>query len=232
MSGLYGRSLAEALTEQPKLVLSWYSYGIMMRKCEDGLASEYPIDPTQLAIILSNNLSIDTGLMTDDILMIRQTGVEKIVVGYRKGLKTGIFMDDEADALRLPLPPLVMIRKTREGDTSVDYRVYAVKKRPTSMDIELFHSPLPNVFNSGAICWGKVNRVSRDSLKESNLAEDWKMLLGSPFGSHAVSGKSQKHRMDVRHMLRELHEKGKKTRRYPISDLVSTKQTLGKVVQA
>ena len=84
-----------------------------------------------------------------------------------------------------------MIRVTADDKAPV-YGVYAVKRRPETLDISLFHAPLPNVFGSGAICWGTVQRVTDTALRGASLAEDWTMLLGSSFGDHAVGGKSKR----------------------------------------
>ena len=136
-------------------------------------------------------------------MLIRTEGVKKTVVEYRKGQKTGIYLEGSETALRIPLPPLLMIRTTSE-DRNPTYAVYAVKRKPKSLDVELFNAPLPNVFNSAAICWGTVQRVSDKALSGASLAEDWAMLLGSPFGDHACSGKSQSHRSDIRQKFIEL----------------------------
>ena len=103
-----------------------------------------------------------------------------------------------------------------------------VKKRPTTLEAELFHAPLPNVFNSAAVCWGTVQRVSDEALAGASLAEDWQQLLGSSFGTHAVSGKSRSHKDDIRQKLIELE--AKKARRYPTSDLISAKKTLAQAI--
>jgi hypothetical protein len=54
------------------------------------------------------------------------------------------------------------------------------------------------------------------------------MLLGSPFGNHAVSGKSRSHRDDIRQKLIQLEARGAK--RYPTSDLIAAKKTLAQVI--
>src|SRR5690606_19887224 len=122
------------------------------------------------------------------------------VVEYRKAQLTGVFLDGSETALRVPLPPLLMIRVTNEN-RSPSYGVYAVKRRPASLDVKLFQVPLPNVFNSGSICLGSVQRVSDTALTGTSLAEDWSQLLGSSFGDHACSGKSKSHPRDIRQKL-------------------------------
>ena len=84
------------------------------------------------------------------------------------------------------------------------------------------------MFTSGGICWGTVERVSDTALAGVSLAAGWAQLLGSPFGSHAVNGKSKAHRDDVRQQLVALEAAGKK--RYPTSDLIAAKRTLADVL--
>jgi len=127
----------------------------------------------------------------------------------------------------VPLPGLVMMRTTTE-DKTPQYGVYAVKKRPENTDIPLFHAPIPNVFGSGAICWGTVQRVTDTALRSASLADDWTMLLGSSFGDHACSGKSKSHPSDIRKQLIDLE--GKKARIYPKRDLIPVKKMLGQVL--
>ncbi|HUN10452.1 MAG TPA: hypothetical protein PLQ56_27880 [Aggregatilineales bacterium] len=222
-----GKALAAALTEQPSLILSVYSYGIMLRKQEGTLVTEYPIDPAQLALALAAKVTFDTGLLGGNTLLVRQDGVKKTVVEYRPPQKTGIFLDGSEAALRVPLPGLVLIRVTTE-DKAPQYGVYAVKRRPENLDIPLFHAPIPNVFGSGGICWGTVPRVEDAALCRISLAADFMMLLGSAFGDHAVGGKSKCQPQDIRKLLIELE--GKKATRYPTGDLIPVKKTLGQVL--
>ena len=206
----------------------------MLRKREGDMLTEYAVDPAQVAVALAAKVTFDTGLLSGDTLLIRTEGVKKTVVEYRKGQKTGVYLEGSETALRIPLPPLLMIRTTSE-DRNPNYAVYAVKRKPKSLDVALFQAPLPNVFNSGSICWGTVQRVSDVALSGASLAEDWAMLLGSPFGDHAVSGKSASFRQDIRKKLMTLSTEGieleqKDTRRYPTSDLIPANKTLAQVL--
>jgi hypothetical protein len=214
------------MAEQPSLILSFYTFGVMLRKQEGAAVSEYPVDPAHVAAALSAKVRFDTGLMSENTLLVRQEGVKRTVVEYRPPGKTGIFLEGAETALRVPLPPLVLIRVTTDG--MPQYGLYAVKKRPSDMDEPLFHAPLPNVFSSGAICWGSVKRVSDTALVGTSLKDDWTMLLGSPFGDHACSGKSIAHPFDIRKQLIELE--GRKARVYPKRDLIPIKKTLGQVL--
>jgi len=213
--------------EQPSLVLSFYTFGVLLRKQDGECVSEYPVEPAQVAAALSAKTCFDTGLLTENTLLVRQEGIKKTVIEYRPPSKIGVYLEGSETALRVPLPPLVLIRVTMEGG-SPQYGLYALKKRPADLSEPLFNAPLPNVFNSGAICWGSVKRVSDTGLTSTTLSEDWMMLLGSPFGDHAVSGKSKSQPFDIRKKLIELE--GKKARVYPKSDLIPVKKTLAQVL--
>lgn len=214
------------MAEQPSLILSFYTFGVMLRKGDGAAVSEYPVDPAHVAAALSAKVRFDTGLLSEHTLLVRQEGVKRTVVEYRPPGKTGIFLEGAETALRVPLPALVLIRVTT--DSTPQYGLYAVKKRPSGMDEPLFHAPLPNVFSSGAICWGSVKRVSDEALTGTSLKDDWTMLLGSPFGDHAVNAKSKSYPSDIRKQLIELERR--KARMYPKRDLIPAKKTLGQVL--
>lgn len=199
----------------------------MLRKQEGELATEYPVDPAQIALALAAKVTFDTGLLTGNTLLVRQDGVKRTVVDYRPPHKTGLFLDGSETALRVPLPGLILIRVTTD-DKAPQYGVFAVKRRPENLDIPLFHAPIPNVFSSGSICWGTVPRVEDAALRGSSLANDWMMLLGSAFGDHAVGGKSKRQPQDIRKLLIELE--GKKATRYPTGDLLPVKKSLAQVL--
>ena len=219
-----GRHLTAALQELPTLTLEFYSFGVLLRKREGDTVVEYPVDPQQIALALAAKVTFDTGLLAEDTLLVRQDGVKRLVVEYRRPQKTGLYLDGSDTPLRVPLPPLLLIRTTTE-DKNPQYQVYAVKKRPTTLGTPLFHAPLPNVFGTGGICWGNVRRISDTALQTTSLAEDWAALLGSSFGDHAVNGKSKSHPQDIRQKLIELEHR--KARVYPKSDLDSPQTNIG-----
>ena len=219
----HGRALASAMSEQPSLSLQFYSFGMTLRKRDGDIITEYPVSPEQAASALAAKMTFTTGLLSTDTLYVWQEGGTQVVAEYRKPQLTGVFLEGSETAVRVPLPGMVLIRVTRHQQRP-DYKLYAVKRRPNTLDVPLYHAPIPNVFTSGSICWGTVERVSDTALAGVSLAEGWAQLLGSPFGSHACGGKSKAHRDDVRKQLVALEAAGKK--RYPTSDLIAAKRTL------
>lgn len=218
-----GRVLNAALQEQPSLILSFYSYGVMMQKRTEHGVAEYPVDPEQVALALSAKVGFNSGLLTGNSLLVRTVGVQKTVVEFRRGQKTGLWLDGAENPIRIPLPPLLLIRATTENKNP-QYQVYAVKKRPASLDIELFYAPLPNVYTSGSICWGSVPIVSDEALSRSSLAEDWQRLLGTRFGDHSVSRKSKQFPRDIREAFIDMERRN--ARVYRKSDLIPAGKTL------
>lgn len=225
-SDWHGRALQTALTEQPSLSLDFYSFGVLLRKRDGDIVSEYPVDPAQVALALAAKVTYDTGLLNGATLFIRYEGVVCTIAEYRKPQQTGVYLDGSDAPLRIPLPGLILIRQTRENRDPT-YLVYAVRKRPESLDWPLFHAPLPNVYSSAAICWGSVRTVSDAALAGTSLAEDWQILLGSPFGDHAVSNKSKRFPDDVRKHFIDLEKRH--ARVYPRGDLLPTRKMLGQV---
>ncbi len=128
----------------------------MLRKTDGEQTTEYPVDLAQVALALAAKVTFDTGLLGGYTLLVRQEGVKKTIVEYRPPGKTGLFLDGSDAALRVPLPGLIMIRVTAEDRAPV-YGVYAIKRHPETLNVPLFHAPLPNVFGSGAICWGRCS---------------------------------------------------------------------------
>ena len=216
--------LSNALNEKPSLALSFYSFGAVMTQRKGEAICEYAVDPTQIAQALSAKVVFDTGILSENTILLRQEGVKKTIVEYRPAQKTGLFVEGSETAIRIPLPPLVLIRTSQQQQP--DYQFFAVKQRPT-LTSELFVAPFPNVNSHGSICWGTVRQV-HDQASSAALTHDWAVLLGSPFGDHSCSSKSKKFPRDIRRQWMALEQR--KARRYPVSDLVSAKTTLAQVL--
>lgn len=198
----------------------------MRRRTEAG-ETEYPVSPDDVATALAARMTFDTGILPPDTLCVLAEGATRTVAAYRRPGKTALWLEGSDDPVRVPLPGLVMVRKTT-ANTTPDYSVWAVTERPAGYDARLYHAPLPNVYGRGGVCWGTVRRVGDEALAGASLAEDWAQLLGSPFGNHSVGGKSKQYRDDVRKMYFELEKR--RARVYPKKDLVDAKRTLGAVL--
>lgn len=218
-------ALSVGLQAKPSLVLSFYHSGILMRRMtEDGGQLEYAVSPAQLAEALAVEVRFETGLLTGNTLYIASEGAKKAIVEYRPPQKTALFLEGSDAPIVVPLTGLVMGRVSSCGNDSPRYGVYAVKRRPETLETPLFNAPLPNVGNQ-SICWGSVKRVSAESLTGNTLTEDWQLLLGSIFTNHSVSSKSKRYPDDVRKHFIDLERR--KARKYPVSDLIPARITLG-----
>jgi len=214
--------LGEVLAEAPQLVLSFYSYGVLLRKQTEHGQTEYPVNSAQLAEALAARIRFSSGILSENTLLIQQEGVKKLIIEYRPAQMSGIWIEGLDEALRVPLPPLLLIASRNEGWR---FHIYAVKRRPASLNEPLYHAPLPNVFSEGGICWGNL---SLPEVVNSDLKPLWTAFLGSSFGSHSASGKSRSHPDDVRKKLLALSDK--KMKRYPLRDLVAHKYTLARLL--
>ena len=210
------------------MTLSFYSFGVMLRKQIGDKVTEFPVNPNQIAAALSTKMQFETGLLNSNVIYMSLNGTTKTVVEYREPQKTGIYMDGSEAPIRCPMPGLVLIRRVREGQ-GPHYLLFAAKERPSTMASKLFNAPLPNVYGNGEICWGSVRRVSNEALKASSLESDWTVLLGTGFNSHGVSGKSKAHRSDIRKQLLALEKR--QARVYPVKDLIEADKTLGEALK-
>lgn len=86
-------TLSAALTEQPSLMLAFYSFGVMLRKTDGGVTHEFPVNPAQIALALAAKVTFDTGLLGGNTLLVRQDGVKRTVGSYRPPAKTGVFLE-------------------------------------------------------------------------------------------------------------------------------------------
>ena len=221
-------ALDAAIQELPQLTLNFYSYGIMMRRrLPEGGETEHAVSPEQLATALSARVRFESGLLSMNTLYLATEGVKRMVVEYRPAQKTALFLEGSESAVRVPLPGLLMLRVTTANDNP-RYAIYAVKGRPTTLDSALYYAPLPNIGRSD-VCWGTVKKVSDAALAGSDLAEDWRQLLGSPFTSHSVHGKSKSHPDDIRQKLITLEQR--KSRTYPTRDLLKLDFTLAELLR-
>jgi hypothetical protein len=216
------------MNSDPLMTLKIYSFGVLMqRKTPQGM-TEFLVDPAQIALQLAANLRLETGLLSPNTIYVAQEGVQKIIVEHRPRKKTAIFLEGSDTPVIVPLPDLLLFRcSTEKGQP--EYRVFAVKERPTNLEARLFQVPLPNLYDDGRICWGSVQKLQAQNFSSATLDEDWKVFLGTPFGSHNVSRRSKSHPADVRQKYLEMEQK--KSRVYPKADLLPTRYTVQEVIQ-
>lgn len=213
-----GPILLEAL-QQPAYTLRFYTFGVILEYVDpaSGAQTAYAINPADLTGIFGQeSLGFSSGLLADDIVYSGLRGGRQQLLSYRPPQVTGLYLEGSDNPLRVPLPGLLLYRAAGQGGHRPDHRLFAAKARPASPDEKLYHAPLPNVYSRGSICWGTVEQTTAGAGLVS-LVQDWAQLLGSPFGSHMVGGKSSKHPADIRQQLLALDAAGAET--YPLDDL-------------
>src|SRR5260221_14331037 len=106
-------ALEEAVQEQPRLTLNFYSYGILMRqRRDDGNQTEYAVSPEQLASVLSAKVRFESGLLSSSTVCVCAEGIKRIVVDYRAPQKTDLFLVSSDHPAGEPQPVLLMLRIT------------------------------------------------------------------------------------------------------------------------
>jgi PRTRC genetic system protein B len=221
-------ALSQLLRAEPTLTLKVYPFGVLMQRKTPQGCMEYLIDPAQLALQLAATVRLETGILASNTIYISQEGVQKLVVEYRPRQKTALFLEGSEAPVIVPLPELLLFRRTTDKGLP-DYRVFAVKARPTNLTAKLFHAPLPNLYEDGRVCWGSVQHLQAQQLTGTHLTEDWKVLLGTRFGSHNVGRRSKSQPADIR--KKYLAMEAAKTRVYPKSDLLPANRTLEDVLE-
>lgn len=177
------------------------------------------VSPQDVAESLATKMTYSTGILSPNTLAIVQEATTRTVIEYRPPQRTGFWLDGSDEPVRVPLPGLIMVRSIAAGKPP-EYTIFAVTKRPTEKKEQLYVAPIPNVYSSGSICWGNVERLPEKALHPVSLEEDWKMLFSSRFNDHGVGGKSQSHKDDIRKKYIEMEQK--KTRRWPVKDMIAS----------
>ena len=93
-----------------------------LRKRDGDAVTEYPVSPEQAASALATKLTFTTGLLSADTLYVWQEGGTQVVAEYRKPQLTGVFLEGSENAVRVPLPGMVLIRVTHHQQRP-DYKL-------------------------------------------------------------------------------------------------------------
>lgn len=123
---------------------------------------------------------------------------------------------ESANVIRIttPLPGLVFFGLSNQ------YYIWAVKTDTLKPSHEIYRCPLPNVEETGLICWGpfKPPRISSTAIFEA-----FELFIKSTFNNHRANGKSKRCRDDVRVVLRE-QAASPRPCSYPVQDLMRQEQ--------
>lgn len=184
----------------------------------DGTSKETLVSPEDIATALAAKVEhfYISDILLPNTLCAGQSGARRFIVEWRPPQKMGIWLEGIQDPIRIPMPAFILVRYTSGSQHS--YRLWAVRdtQRPTSLDIDLFESPLPNS-SRGGVCWGTVVHTP-EGTHPNDLSPTWDQLFGSRFGNHSAPDKSVKFKDDIRKLYFELEQSDTDT--YPLDDLV------------
>jgi Prokaryotic E2 family D len=125
-------------------------------------------------------------------------------------------------SLTIPFPPVLL------AGNGPHYWVWACREAVFSPTMSLAAAPVPNVMETGAICWGNN---TPPLASPQTMADAWALFFATPFNGHVVQHKSRRFPADVRQQLRALAERRPPCRRYPQQDLVPLPLTPEEIVR-
>lgn len=166
----------------------------------------------------------DSGWLTTETVRWGVCGKGDYVINFYAPARYELLMrsdDGLTEAmLTVPLPGLVFAGLDRS------WYVWAVRGKRFSPDLELFQAPLPNVGQTGLICFGE-NRHPEVGKHGAQMA--WQLFITSAFNSHHADGKSHAYPQNILFRLYSLS--ANKAVRYPLKDLVSVRSTVSEAVR-
>lgn len=179
------------------------------------------VSPAALRAAFSHE-AIDTGWMQSGIVRYGTGSIGTYLIKFIPPV-THLLNCHEVGTLKLPLPAMIFMGIAKK------YWVWTIKGKTLDPKAFAFHTPLPNIYNSGQICWG-VNEPPDTNPQTIDIA--WNLFISSLFTSHLATGKSKSHSDDVRQQLLKLHQQGKRFT-YPASDLmpIGNKKSVDALVQ-
>ena len=198
--------------QPPRLRLDFYNTAVLMTRWQDnGRLTTYPVSVHDV-VSACTQVELSSGLLPANTLFWKQRANEAMLGVYVPARRWHVQTDDRT--YHLPMPPFVFV-----GSGS-SYRVFAVKKRPSSEAVSLYHVPCPNVHTSGSICQGNTPFpiCSPQTIQQALQL----FMEGSLFNADLSQGKCQSHPGDVCSLWAELDGR----RRFPLSELVSAQMRL------
>lgn len=198
--------------QMPRLRLDFYNTAVLMTRWQDnGCLTTYPVSVHDV-VSACTNVELSSGLLPANTLFWKQRANQAMLGVYVPARRWHVQTDDRT--YHLPMPPFVFV-----GSGS-SYRVFAVKKRPSSEAVSLYHAPCPNVHTTGGICQGNTPFpiCSPQTIQQALQL----FMEGSLFNADLSQGKCQSHPDAVCSLWAELDGR----RRFPLSELVSAQMTL------
>lgn len=196
----------------PHARLDLYDEAVVLTRYEgDGRHTSYPVAIYDLVAAFSR-VPVSSGLLPANCLFWgRENGQTRIAI-YVPDRRWRLQTAERTFHIRLP--PLVFL------GAGVQYRIYAVKRRPLVMPFEFYHCPTPNVHLDGVICQGSVPfpACASDTIEQALSL----FLEGSLFNGDLAAGKCESFPDDVRKLWIQLVG----AKRFPTGELVVTRTRL------
>lgn len=194
--------------------LDLYGESIVLYSMDKGVIETKVISARDLTMALLSEVSLSSGLLPKSTLWWKQGKSGAEVALWRPPRVWPVAIQLEAfkppRRLRVPMPGLIFICSPGRPP-----RVYAAKKRPTTINKLIYHAPLFNLFNDGSSCPGTHKFPA-------NVEEIPESFFTSFFTREAIHhGRSQKYPEDLLKLWEELDG----TSKYPNEDLIQ----IGKV---
>jgi PRTRC genetic system protein B len=158
----------------------------------------------QAAFSQSDN---DSGWLQPNVNRHGRTSKGDWVIWFERSRRYQIQVEQKI--LTIPLPSLVLVGLNQQ------YWIFAVKGKQFSPDLKLFRAPVPNVHQTGQICWGNNKPPSASP---ASMQSAFSLFIESTFNGDLAVSKSRKYDLDIRLQLSALHHRNAKS--YPLSDLV------------
>ena len=200
--------------------LDLYQDFVLLSKFQQGQVSQqYLVDPTEVAAALAG-VDLNSGLLPRDCLFWgKRDGHDRLAI-YLPPKIWLVTVRDEPLAWRVPLPGLIFCGH--------DYRytLWAVMERPTGGHTPLYLAPCPNVHPEG-VCRGSA------PFPKAGATSTWQaagIVCSSKFNRAPSTETSKAYPDCVLDQWRALVEAN--AERYPLDDLVETRLTLGRLIDA
>lgn len=192
---------------------------IIFTKYRDGEVTErFLVNPTETAAAIGG-FDLNSGLLPERCLFwSKKGGLDRLAIYIPPGPRF-VTMRNEPQAWRVPLPGLVFV------GYDFNYNLWAVKEPPVTPSVPLFAAPCPNIHEG--VCRGNA------PFPRASCAAIWQavdVFFSSKFNQDLSDGKSIAYPKSVVEQWRVLNQVN--AEEYPLDDLVETKLTLGRLIDA
>ena len=198
--------------QQPQLRLDFYSTAVLMSRWEeDGRVHTYPVSVHDV-VSAGARIELCSGLLPNNTLFWKQRANQMALAIYVPARRWQVQTEDRG--YHVPMPPFIFV------GNGTAYKIFAVKKRPSSEQTQLYHAPCPNVHTTGSICQGNTPFPPCSS---QNIQTALQLFMeGSYFNGDLCVGKCVSFGDDVRVLWDKLN--GEK--RFPLKELQPMPKTL------